>query len=493
MLITIGYCGYLKYFTYYCFTLQKKKKPRSGGRKKPSVIEKKAVPQESTSEPKIAINRFITKTPPNLVKDVSQKVRAVNKTEIKRPKSGGFKRTSRITRPSTQERSIELRKTSVSRTSVIMDEFPHSKPPRTIYFSGKRPLDDIKPRPERGRLGRVDEHVSPRPTPRVNSTSKTNYQTNYAAYRESLVKHAKREPEAPRSEKPQENSVPRRNVPPVPFVMGTTRSRPRRDVDPLYSSHNFDKLISREFDNRPKTSPEILERRPSSTASAGGTERIQLRNPDSQLIDLMSILNNSNSNSNRPNRFMTTPPQTMSSLFDSNFQNSNNIHRNMKTPLSTSLVSSKGKRGTQSKPTSASSTTFGNLTFGSNSSRDHTELLRELIKSQVVNTKPSSRKSTPEQAKKVRRPVSGRGHVPASPARLPPVTPHRHVGQRPRCAQCNRRIQISNTYDCRCGHAFCGQHRYAESHACTFDYKAEGRKLLQIANPLVQPQKLPKI
>lgn len=46
---------------------------------------------------------------------------------------------------------------------------------------------------------------------------------------------------------------------------------------------------------------------------------------------------------------------------------------------------------------------------------------------------------------------------------------------------------------CRCGNNFCATHRYAESHDCTFDYKTEGRKLLEQSNPVVSAPKLPKI
>lgn len=45
----------------------------------------------------------------------------------------------------------------------------------------------------------------------------------------------------------------------------------------------------------------------------------------------------------------------------------------------------------------------------------------------------------------------------------------------------------------RCGNNFCATHRYAESHECTFDYKTEGRKLLEQSNPVVSAPKLPKI
>lgn len=45
----------------------------------------------------------------------------------------------------------------------------------------------------------------------------------------------------------------------------------------------------------------------------------------------------------------------------------------------------------------------------------------------------------------------------------------------------------------RCGNNYCARHRYAEVHDCPYDYKAEGRKLIQEANPVVTASKLPKI
>lgn len=60
----------------------------------------------------------------------------------------------------------------------------------------------------------------------------------------------------------------------------------------------------------------------------------------------------------------------------------------------------------------------------------------------------------------------------------------------------NDTLDICNVYVCviyRCGNNFCASHRYAESHDCTFDYKTEGRKLLEQNNPVVSAPKLPKI
>lgn len=65
--------------------------------------------------------------------------------------------------------------------------------------------------------------------------------------------------------------------------------------------------------------------------------------------------------------------------------------------------------------------------------------------------------------------------------------------KRSRCSQCRKKLNITNTYTCRCGRMFCAVHRYSEVHGCPFDYKEEGRRILQQANPLVAASKLPKI
>lgn len=64
--------------------------------------------------------------------------------------------------------------------------------------------------------------------------------------------------------------------------------------------------------------------------------------------------------------------------------------------------------------------------------------------------------------------------------------------KRMRCEHCNKRLNITNIYNCRCGRIFCSQHRYSEVHDCKYDYKTEGRKILEQQNPLVTANKLPK-
>lgn len=62
-----------------------------------------------------------------------------------------------------------------------------------------------------------------------------------------------------------------------------------------------------------------------------------------------------------------------------------------------------------------------------------------------------------------------------------------------RCGKCNKKLSIVNEYQCRCGKYFCSTHRHAEDHDCTYDYKAEGRRLIEKANPVVTAPKLPQI
>ncbi|RZF41822.1 hypothetical protein LSTR_LSTR005284 [Laodelphax striatellus] len=62
-----------------------------------------------------------------------------------------------------------------------------------------------------------------------------------------------------------------------------------------------------------------------------------------------------------------------------------------------------------------------------------------------------------------------------------------------RCMVCRKKLTIINTYTCRCGNIFCSIHRYSEAHDCDYDYKEEGRRILEQNNPLIRAPKLPKI
>lgn len=65
-----------------------------------------------------------------------------------------------------------------------------------------------------------------------------------------------------------------------------------------------------------------------------------------------------------------------------------------------------------------------------------------------------------------------------------PICKPRHA----RCAakDCRRRLRLAATeFSCRCRLAFCGRHRDAEAHECTFNYVASAKAVLHKENPLL--------
>lgn len=102
--------------------------------------------------------------------------------------------------------------------------------------------------------------------------------------------------------------------------------------------------------------------------------------------------------------------------------------------------------------------------------------------------------STPESrhmsARLQRVSAKGERHRISPTHRLPPMKAKK---KQKRCFLCGKKTGLATSYQCRCGNNFCATHRYAESHDCSFDYKTEGRKLLEQSNPLVSAPKLPKI
>jgi len=73
--------------------------------------------------------------------------------------------------------------------------------------------------------------------------------------------------------------------------------------------------------------------------------------------------------------------------------------------------------------------------------------------------------------------------------KLPAITGKKKL----RCLLCTKKLGLATTYHCRCEGTFCAKHRYPETHTCTFDYKTEGRRILERNNPVVTAPKLPKI
>ena len=46
-----------------------------------------------------------------------------------------------------------------------------------------------------------------------------------------------------------------------------------------------------------------------------------------------------------------------------------------------------------------------------------------------------------------------------------------------RCTECKKKLGVIE-YICKCGKVFCINHLQAETHACTYNYKAEADKAL---------------
>ncbi|XP_046906894.1 AN1-type zinc finger protein 6 [Hypomesus transpacificus] len=61
-----------------------------------------------------------------------------------------------------------------------------------------------------------------------------------------------------------------------------------------------------------------------------------------------------------------------------------------------------------------------------------------------------------------------------------------------RCFTCRKKVGLTG-FDCRCGHVFCGMHRYSDIHNCTFDYKADAAEKIRKENPVIVGEKIQKI
>ena len=94
-----------------------------------------------------------------------------------------------------------------------------------------------------------------------------------------------------------------------------------------------------------------------------------------------------------------------------------------------------------------------------------------------------------------RTPRSGDGKLRPTFQTRPLSGPKRKKPPKTRCAgpDCRKKLNITNSFTCRCERLFCALHRHPEAHTCTFDYKTEGRKLLETNNPMITVPKLPKI
>ncbi len=62
-----------------------------------------------------------------------------------------------------------------------------------------------------------------------------------------------------------------------------------------------------------------------------------------------------------------------------------------------------------------------------------------------------------------------------------------------RCAECNKKINITNSIECQCHKLLCYKHRYQTEHACNFDFKSKEREILSKTLIKIKNDKVIKI
>lgn len=79
----------------------------------------------------------------------------------------------------------------------------------------------------------------------------------------------------------------------------------------------------------------------------------------------------------------------------------------------------------------------------------------------------------------------------ATHARLPPDDDPAETAtkKKNRCYTCKKKVGLLG-FECKCGRLLCASHRQAEEHDCCYDYRAEGKKAIEVANPRVQFAKI---
>lgn len=58
------------------------------------------------------------------------------------------------------------------------------------------------------------------------------------------------------------------------------------------------------------------------------------------------------------------------------------------------------------------------------------------------------------------------------------------------CAICNKKLKLVNNFKCKCQYHFCKIHKFPEEHNCSFNYKLEGKNLLEKNNPIIKCEKI---
>lgn len=69
------------------------------------------------------------------------------------------------------------------------------------------------------------------------------------------------------------------------------------------------------------------------------------------------------------------------------------------------------------------------------------------------------------------------------------LEPEERQEDKTKCWLCDKKVGLLGM-QCRCGYFYCTEHRYAEMHACEYDYKSNERRKLKKENPVVTGAKL---
>lgn len=64
-----------------------------------------------------------------------------------------------------------------------------------------------------------------------------------------------------------------------------------------------------------------------------------------------------------------------------------------------------------------------------------------------------------------------------------------------RCSlsSCNKKLTLTNNFECECGNFYCIKHKFSLDHDCQFDYKNKQRNILQNTLIKVTTDKVIKI
>lgn len=125
---------------------------------------------------------------------------------------------------------------------------------------------------------------------------------------------------------------------------------------------------------------------------------------------------------------------------------------------------------------------------------NHNNFKNATTPSDTIADAPATIATTINQSAAIKSPTTTKPLTITKPTTSTPKSPSTpKKPQKLRCVQCNKKLGVIMVMKCHCQKVFCAQHRYAEAHNCSYDFKQEGKQILARENPLVVASKLPKI